>query len=127
MGQVGRDRDARACGRDGDEAIVAAFQEPLRAYFTRARLSMEIRLAPPDATQIEGTNPVTGAFVSQLLYLRIRVTHRRGRPAENAEILPSMLWRKGADGRWNVVQTFLPLSLAWSHLQPRTSTIRSAA
>jgi len=52
-------------------AVIAAFQERLRGHFTRATLAMEIRLTPPDATQIEGTDPRTGAFVSQLLYIRI--------------------------------------------------------
>jgi hypothetical protein len=103
-------------------ATVAAFQEPLRRHFTRAKLAMEIRLTPPDATQIQGTNPQTGAFISQQLYLRIRVSHVGGKAAENAEILPSMLWRKAADGSWEVVKSFLPLSLAWSHI--RTPTIR---
>jgi hypothetical protein len=103
--------------------IVAVFQEPLRRHFARAKLSMEIRLAPPDSVQIQGTDPRTGQFVTQLLYLRIRVTHRRGKAAENTEILPSALWRKEGP-KWAPVETFLPLSLAWSHIQPRTPTIR---
>jgi len=105
-------------------ALVAAFQEPLRRYFIRAKLSMEIRLAPPDSTQIDGTDPRTGRFVTKLLYLRIRVTHTGGKAAENTEILPSMLWRRNDQREWAVVQTFLPLSLSWSHFQPRTPTIR---
>jgi hypothetical protein len=106
-------------------AAVAAFQEPIRRFFSRAKLVMEIRLKPPDTTQIDGTDPRTGAFTVKLLYVRIRVSHLRGRPAENVEIMVSNVWKQEAGGSWEVLQTFLPLTLAWSHV--RTASIRVPA
>jgi hypothetical protein len=108
-------------------AMIAVFQEPIRRHFIRAILSMDILLTPPDTHQIDGTHPVTGALMGKLLYVRIRVTHLGGRPAENTEIVAAHLWRRANHGSWETVPTFLPLSLAWSHSQPRAATIRVPA
>lgn len=105
-------------------AGVAAFQERIRQFFTRARLVMEIRMGAPDTAQIDGTDPQTGAFATKLLYVRIRVTHGGGRPAENVEIMVTNVWRRSSDGgSWEVLQTFLPLTLAWSHVRTASSRV----
>jgi hypothetical protein len=106
-------------------AGIAAFQERIRQFFTRARLTMEIRMHAPDTTQIDGNNPQTGAFIMKLLYVRIRVSHRKGRPAENVEVMATEVWERVKDGPWETVRTFLPLTLAWSHV--RTPNMRVPA
>jgi len=84
---------------------------------------MEIRMEPPDTTQIDGTHPVSGVFTTRLLYVRIRVTNDGGRPAENVEIMVTNVWRRDADGDWESLQTFLPLTLAWSHVRTPNSPV----
>jgi hypothetical protein len=106
-------------------AGVAAFQERIRQFFVRARVAMEIRMEAPDTTQIDGTDPNTGAFTAKLLYVRIRVSHRSGRPAENVEIMVTNVWRRAGDDSWQVLQTFLPLTLAWSHVRTVSSRVPS--
>lgn len=103
--------------------VVALFEEPLRRYFTRAKLSMFIGKESPDTHQIALTHPQSGAFIGWAIYVRIRVRHRGGSPAENAEIIASDLWRLDG-GRRIPVPTFLPMSLKWSHFQPSTITTR---
>jgi hypothetical protein len=103
---------------------VAVFQEPIRRHFTRATVSMEIRLEPPDTHQIDGTDPRTGRFLAKLVYVRIRVEHVKGSPAENVEIVVAKVWRR-ISKRWEVVETFLPLSLAWSHVRTPTARVPS--
>jgi len=62
------------------------------------------------------TNLASGAVIGDTLYVRARVAHRRGRAAENAEVLAARLWRITDDGKREPVSTFLPLSLNWSHV-----------
>lgn len=104
-------------------AGVAAFQERIRQFFSRAQLGMEIRMEPPDTTQIDGTHPVSGVFTTRLLYVRIRVANDGGRPAENVEIMVTNVWRRDGDGNWEPLQTFLPLTLAWSHVRTPSSPV----
>lgn len=103
--------------------VVALFQERIRKYWSRAILDMEINLIPPDSHQIALTNQ-NGEIVRQTIYVRIKVIHKKGSAGENVEIMPINFWRVDESNNLSVVEYFLPISLIWSHFQPRTNTIR---
>ena len=103
--------------------VVALFQERIRKYWNRAVLDMEINLIPPDCHQISLSNQ-QGEIVGQTIYIRIKVLHRNGSAGENVEIMPIHFWRVGENNKLSELKYFLPISLIWSHFQPRTNTIR---
>lgn len=103
--------------------IVALFQERIRIFWNMAKLDMEINLKPPDCHQIALSNPSTGQNVGNAIYIRILVNHIKGSAGENVEIIPIRFW-KIKDSKKEVLEHFLPISLVWSHFQPRQNTIR---
>lgn len=103
--------------------LVALFQEKIKDWFNQSKLQLEINLNPPDCHQIDLTDQQTGQFISKCIYLRIRVTNTSAKTASNVEILASNLWKQKTNGDYKIVKTFLPMSLRWSHLHPRTETI----
>ena len=106
--------------------VVALFQERIRKYWNRAVLDMEINLAPPDCHQIALSNP-QGQIVGHTIYIRIKVLHRKGPAGENVEIMPINFWRIDDKQQLLALRYFLPISLVWSHFQPRTNTLRVPA
>lgn len=94
--------------------LVALFQERIKDWFNLAHLDLNINLDPPDCHQIDLTDQ-SRAFLSKCIYLRIRVINFKGKTAKNVEIIASNLWRYDND-TYNVVKTFLPMNLRWSHL-----------
>lgn len=103
--------------------LVALFQEKIKGWFNRARFDMEINLAPPDCHQIDLNDP-RGAFICKSLYVRIKVSHKNGIAGENIEIMPVSFSSVSSDGDVGKLDYFLPINLAWSHFQPRTSVMR---
>jgi hypothetical protein len=103
--------------------VLALLAAPLRRWIVRARLTMEIRTRPPDMHKILMTTRPPEASSRYTIYMRIRVVHKRGAPAENAEIMTTSL-RRLAGRESEVVTTFLPLNLAWSNSLSPTSTLR---
>jgi len=103
--------------------LVALFQERIRKFWNRAILDMEINLTPPDCHQISLTNQ-RGEFVGQSIYIRIRVTHKKGAAGENVEIMPINFFHVEDNRKLEKLKHFLPISLVWSHFQPRTNVIR---
>ena len=103
--------------------LVALFQEKIKARFNRTRLDMEINLTPPDCHQIDLNDP-RGAFICKSLYVRIKISHKNGIAGENIEIMPVSFSAVSRDGEVNKLDYFLPINLAWSHFQPRTSVMR---
>ncbi len=102
--------------------FVALFQERLRQWLIRSHLDMEIRGEPPDTVMI-GMTTQQGMSVGKSVWVRIRVSHKRGPAAENVEILMTRLWRV-KDGQAELVESFLPLSLRWANRTPPTATER---
>jgi hypothetical protein len=102
--------------------LVALFQERLRQWLSRARLTMSIQVEMPDTVMI-GLTDQQGRSVGKSVWVRIRVTHEHGPPAENVEIVMTKLW-KVKDGGPELVSSFLPLSLRWANRVPPTATER---
>lgn len=102
--------------------LVALFQERIRKFWNRATLDMEINLIPPDSHQIALSNQ-QGQIIGQTIYIRIKVLHKKGSAGENVEIMPIKFWRI-EDSKLSSLKYFLPISLVWSHFQPRVNIIR---
>lgn len=103
--------------------LVALFQEKIKVWFNKAKLSVEIRPNPPDCHQIDLTDQQTGKFVSKCIYIRIRVTNESNdKMAKNVEIIASNLW-KFQGRKKGIVKWFLPMNLVWAHNHPITVTI----
>lgn len=103
--------------------VVALFQERIRKFWNRAVLDLEINLSPPDSHQI-ALSDQQGQIVGQTIYVRIKVIHKNGPAGENVEIMPTNIWRIDTNNNLNKLKYFLPISLVWSHFQPRTNIIR---
>jgi hypothetical protein len=98
--------------------IVALFQEKIKDFFLKAKLEMKIILSPPDTHQIALTDQ-SGRLISKCIYIRIRVTHLKGKSAEDVEIMVSNFWQI-INGKKIRVKEFLPMNLKWSHFQSFT-------
>ncbi|HBM46191.1 MAG: hypothetical protein UT05_C0003G0037 [Parcubacteria group bacterium GW2011_GWF2_38_76] len=104
--------------------LIALFQDRIRELWNRAELEIKISMTPPDCHKI-GLHGQNGNFIQNCIYLRARVTNVGRKPAENTEIMISKLWEIDELGNEKIVETFLPMNLAWSHY--RTNNIRIPA
>ena len=104
--------------------VIAAFlQEKIRRMFSGAVLDMKINLVPPDTHQIDITSP-DGSNRRKSIYIRVKVEHIKGAAGENVEIIPISFCKVDELNIPRPVTYFLPISLVWSHFQPRTNIIR---
>ena len=102
--------------------FVALFQEWIKNnIWNRSKLKISISPVSPDCHKIEfrGDN---GNFIQNGIYLRVQVKNIGRKPAENVEVMISKLWKINEFGNKDLMKTFLPMNLAWSHY--RTSNIR---
>jgi hypothetical protein len=99
--------------------IVAVFQDWIRQWFWRPRLSALIVSGPPDCKSVpvrmQIQNGLTDLIVDSI-YLRMRVANTGNSPALNAEVYADSLWRERADGSWERVTKFPPMNLTWSDI-----------
>jgi len=103
--------------------MVALFHEKIRKFWNRCILDMEINLIPPDCHQISLSDQ-NGQIVGQSIYIRIKVKHKKGSAGENVEIMPVSFWKINTQNGLSLLKYFLPISLVWSHFQPRRNIIR---
>src|SRR5438094_9663910 len=108
---MGCDRHPCARGRHDPYTLAA----PSREWLQRAKVDLEIRKAPPDTVWCEMLTPDRKGSQGNVLYVRIRATHQRGNSALNVLLTATRLWRLDEDGRREIVETFLPSELNWSH------------
>jgi hypothetical protein len=97
--------------------ITLFVQEPLRRRSSRAFLDMSIRPHSPDVHSIEmRLHDAAGKLIhsEMVVYIRVLVTHRRGRTAENVELLAARVWEIDKEGERHPVTRFLPMPLLWS-------------
>lgn len=102
--------------------LVALFQEKIKDLFNKAILSPSIKLRPPDCHQIDLTNNLR-QVVGKAIYIRICVSHEKGKSGENVEIILFRVLRKNKNDKWINVKEFLPMNLRWSHTHSQTVTI----
>jgi len=99
-------------------ALVAAFQDIIRAWVMRPKLDASITMAPPDCHKTKmKSRGALGWVEADCYYFRIRVRNSGNRRAEQVEILAKELIKQQRDGSLTKLTWFLPMSLSWSHVQ----------
>jgi hypothetical protein len=103
---------------------VLFLQEPIRGRYARAQLAMSIAPRSPDVHFIEMRffdNDGDLIHQESVLYVRVLVTHRSGRTAENVELYAAKVWAMGPNGERETVTKFLPMPLLWSNADGATA------
>lgn len=108
-------------------AVVAVFQDRIRAWMTRPRLSLEARVVPPDCHKTTWNyTTVTlnwdGRAVevrkqAPCYYFRLRVLNKGNAEAREVEVYASALERKREDRKYAPVERFTPMNLMWAHFR----------
>lgn len=101
-------------------AVVAIFQDRIRAWLTHPTLSASIDVSPPDChkTTVASYTP-QGQIVrrADCYYFRLRVKNSGNQRAEMVEIFAGELSKRQADGSFRKMDSFLPMNLLWSHIR----------
>lgn len=112
-------------------AVVAVYQEKIRAWLSRPNLELAVINRSPDCHRTRIALARSGMAVSgttasgsggevihevYAYYLHVRVRNAGGRRAENVEVYARDLSREQADGTFVQVAGFMPMNLLWSHL-----------
>lgn len=109
-------------------AAVAVFQDRIRRWVMSPRLELRVRVAPPDChytiwrIQTPGQHPTTKepvVIVRDLpcYYFRLGVMNSGKTEAREVELFAAALKRKRADGSFEEVPRFTPMSLLWAHVR----------
>ena len=94
-------------------AVVAVFQDAIRARLRHPTLRASIVTSPPDCVAV----PIRrGNLEANSVYLRLLVENVGNTAAKNAEVYAKGLKRRCADGTWESVRAFPPMNLKWAHL-----------
>jgi len=97
-------------------AIVAIFQDKIRAWLTRPKLDISIYVDPPDCHKTLLVRRDSGGSQSvECYYLRFRVLNVGNQKAGQVEAFAAELLKQQADGTFKRVDSFLPMNLVWSH------------
>lgn len=103
-------------------AVVAAFQDKIRAWITQPRLEVTVVNGPPNCHKIPlsgfGARTMLGArpVTAESYYFRIRVKNSGANRAEHVEVYAAELMKRQADGAFKKVDSFLPMNLLWAHV-----------
>ena len=99
-------------------AIIAIFQDKIRAWLTRPKLDVSIEFKPPDCHKIpmvryssEGKQVVE----AESYYFRFRVNNNGNQKAESVEVFAAGLLKQQADDMFKEVDSFLPMNLLWAN------------
>lgn len=96
--------------------IVAIFEDKIRAWLTRPKLDVSIQTNPPDCHKIPIVHPKE-PVVADGYYFRLRVTNSGSQKAESVEVFAAELSERQPNGTFEVVKSFLPMNLVWSHVK----------
>lgn len=96
-------------------AAIAIFGEDIRRWRNRPKLSVSIKMEPPDCVEVPALTALFGASVRWPAYwLRLFVKNCGNTSATSVEVYARELRAKGIDGMKRV-KTFPPMNLKWSH------------
>jgi len=93
-------------------ALVAVFQERIRALFNRPCLRVTVSTAAPYAQK---ALVAYGNHRAQCYYFRLKVQNTGRAEAEGVELLASDLLEDDGTGHYTQSSRFLPMNLVWSH------------
>lgn len=100
-------------------AVVAAFQDQIRACLRRPRLTVSIKTEPPDCMGVPEVFSMPGFLTPvpvKAIYLRLWVTNSGNAPAINAEVYADRLRRRRLDRSWEPLVGFPPMNLRWADI-----------
>lgn len=99
-------------------AIVGIFQDRIRAWLKHPNLGLSIDVSPPDChkTTLKNITP-QGQIATQAdcYYFRMGIENSGNQRAEYVEVFAKELLKKGLDGEFRTVHSFLPMNLVWSY------------
>jgi len=100
-------------------AVLAIFQDRIRAWLQRPRLEVSINVAPPDChkTTLAYTHEGQIVRAADCYYFRLRVRNAGNQRAELVEVFAAELSKEQADGSYRRIDSFLPMNLVWSHIR----------
>jgi hypothetical protein len=106
-------------------AILAVFQDKVRAWLTRPRLRLEARTAQPFCHKTSWTHPYPpgdprygpNLKIEYLpcYYFRLKISNVGNSAASHVEVFASALKHRRADQEFEPVLRFTPMNLVWAH------------
>jgi hypothetical protein len=93
-------------------AFIAVFQDQIRSWQFRPKLSMSIQCVPPDCHKTKFSSESTHVSAN-CYYFNFRVRNNGNRRAEYVEAYVSVLEKQQADGKFSQIANFLPTNLLW--------------
>lgn len=101
-------------------AVIAIFQDKIRAWLMRPKLTVSIDVAPPDCHKtILASFDRQGQVIDKAdcYYFRLRVRNSGNQRAEMVEVFAAELSKRQADGSFKKMDSFLPMNFLWSHIR----------
>jgi hypothetical protein len=110
--------------------LVALFKDPYLRWRSRPVLNASIVPRPPDCAKNIASivKKSTGKVVARTdcYYLRLWIENTGKGRAEQVQVYAASLSRRGKDGQYQPVNTFLPMNLLWSHSRPDAPEVFAA-
>lgn len=96
-------------------AGIFGVQELIKDLRIKPGLLVTIKQEPPDCLKIPVTNQLTGQLLHDTYYLRFRIENSGNYRLEDAEVVALEVQRRGNNGRYSPINSFLPMNLKWSN------------
>lgn len=97
-------------------AGIFGLHEVVKNWRIKPNIKVGMKLEPPDCLKIAMTNTATGQFLYDTYYLRFRVENTGNEKMEDTEVVALELYKRGTNGRFSKVKTFLPMNLVWANV-----------
>ncbi len=99
--------------------IVGIFQDWIRSWFRKPKLSVSIKVAPPDCHKTSFYRADIDRKISDTYYFRFRIENTGNYFAEDVEAMITGVYKKDSND-YAKLDNFLPLNLVWSHYRQIT-------
>ena len=102
--------------------LAGIFQDRIRSVFLKPKMSIDIKLEPPDCHKNSINDKETGIKICDTYYLRFRIENNGNYQMDDVEAMVIGLVKKEPNEMYKKVKKFLPLNLVWSHY--RTTSMK---
>lgn len=96
--------------------VIAFFQDKIKLLWQKPKLEISFDMDSADAVIMPMKNSQTGEIIGNGFWIRLKITNTGNYRAENVEVYLDNLERLNEDGKYNRVDSFIPLNLLWSNL-----------
>jgi hypothetical protein len=99
-------------------AIVAIWQDRIRAWLKRPKLAVFANTAPPDCdlTHFNAEYGHQIVMIARCYYFRLRIQNNGERLAEKVEVYVERVEKRQVDNTFCIVGNFPPMNLRWAHV-----------